>query len=136
MELVDAGDAAPPVPLLSDSVSFSDIAVNLVDPATNDFLSYCQPVYVSDYTYAGLYKQMSAVTAAKSIVPPSRKWRVAHVDPKRNLTLGRIIEWGGPISETRRVRVNGRTLDAPFWDLSDIRRGILLLPENAQTVSW
>jgi hypothetical protein len=112
------------------------LSKQLVDPSTNDFLSYCQPVYVSDYTFAGLYDQMSRVTlSTKSIVPPS-KWRVAHVDPKGHLRLGSTITWGGPIQRTRPVRANGQVQNAPYWDLSEIHRGILLLPENTSRVSW
>ncbi len=114
----------------------------LVDPITSDFLSYCQPVFVSDYTYAALYTQMAYVTSTlplKSVSPP-RPWRVAHVSPNGGLRWGRTITWGGPVQQTKRIRLDGQIIEAPYWDLPEIHRGLIFVPEElaspASRLTW
>lgn len=43
----------------------------LYPPATvADVMSYCEPIWVSDYTWKGLFERIRLVNGAKSVVPP------------------------------------------------------------------
>lgn len=51
----------------------------LVDETTYDFMSYCSPVWVSDYTYKGIFTRMLEIEATARAV--ERTTNLAHAEP-------------------------------------------------------
>ena len=68
----------------------------LFDPSkTKDIMSYCSPVWTSDYTYVGFTTRVAALNgAAKVHVPPElmSRWRILMVGPNGP-------RWGTPVTE-------------------------------------
>lgn len=71
----------------------------LIDPSDGwyDFMSYCQPTWVSDYTFAGLYTRIAAVNAATkkamthSAIDAPRPYRLVHVNADGSMRWGRTV---------------------------------------------
>lgn len=131
-------------------------AKKLVDPSgrSKDFMSYCEPVWVSDYTFAGLFERMAAVAKTKrpetttgtgsgtgtGTGRPSTTELVRsfHVGADGSMRLGPLVERlprvGGepPRASVRYEDATGHTLashEAAFRNVGGTRGGLLLAPE-------
>ena len=64
-----------------------------VDPAgkARDFMSYCDPIWVSDYTYQGLFDRLSIVDKGFKSSASRRSYRVMHVGKDGALRIGRMV---------------------------------------------
>jgi hypothetical protein len=112
----------------------------LVDPNTglHDFMSYCSPVWVSDYTYRGLYQRISYVRQqagmAKDETPPTifHVLSVAHDGSSRWMKPGAYRGLPGERIDARFIDSKGaeiQTFAAGKWQLPDLDRDMLFLPD-------
>ncbi|MBN9164435.1 MAG: hypothetical protein BGO98_46730 [Myxococcales bacterium 68-20] len=109
----------------------------LVDPdEVYDFMSYCNPVWVSDYTYAGIYARMAKVDREKRpevTEPPPSAMKTYHVAKDGTLRPGPTIHGGLARSSDELVLENGAhqavgKVRGSFHALSNIGGGILVTP--------
>lgn len=112
------------------------VAKELVDPATvSDFMGYCSPVWISDYTYKGLFKRITYVsqgvdeTPWMSAGPTKTSQRVLHVAADGSVRVGRTLKIAPPQGSTRSVTVRGRRFDAPYVPL-DHGGGMIFVPDE------
>lgn len=78
----------------------------LVDPErARDFLSYCDPVWVSDYTFAGLYERMAEVTQTATARSQHGSVQSFRLHRDGSVTEGPIIEVlpGDPVGDSLAV---------------------------------
>lgn len=74
-----------------------------------DIMGYCNPTWVSDYTYGGLYERIAFVNAfGQSIAVKKRLYRVAVVDFDGSLSWGLPVETAAPRGQIKTIE----TLDA------------------------
>jgi hypothetical protein len=119
------------------------IDAELVSPtSTRDIMSYCNPAWVSDYTYAALFQRMQLVGGAKLYAPggPKSYERIA-VGPDgaaswlAPLTLA-LPPLGAPTTVEAVVDGAPTKLTGHFFGYSHLPGGILLLaPPLAGTLS-
>ncbi|HSQ61922.1 MAG TPA: hypothetical protein VLM85_01855 [Polyangiaceae bacterium] len=111
----------------------------LVDPNTVfDFMGYCSPIWVSDYTYSGLFDRI--VHVAQGLPPsgpvapaPPQNYRLVHLRPDGSLAWGRVLPMRrAPSLETRAITLlgAGRTVEVPFVRFDHVGGGILFLREE------
>ncbi|HVJ94882.1 MAG TPA: hypothetical protein VM580_34100, partial [Labilithrix sp.] len=98
-----------------------------------DFMSYCEPVWISDYTFSAIYNHMVEVQRATDRVPPSTRTRVYHVAQDGSLRPGPILEGAGVADSDEVVLENGAhqavgKIRGAFRPLSGIGGGLLLTP--------
>ena len=67
-----------------------------------DFMSYCQPQWVSDYTYRGLFDRIKFVNNASLVPGPTRGWRWATFDGT-SVTFGPRFTGSTPGAEIQTV---------------------------------
>lgn len=115
-----------------------------VDPLSGvaDFMSYCHPIWVSDYTYSALYRQMRYVQKTKtqkSVVPP-QSMRVVRILPDGSTRDAGSMRVSAPSQEISSTRVE--LLDAAggvviatdrFISLDKLGGGLALVPEHTST---
>jgi hypothetical protein len=111
----------------------------LLDPAgqSRDFMGYCYPIWISDYTFSGLYNRIRVVNLTKKIQPPAGK-------TLRRLFVGKdgTTRWGGTVSSemgptdsdpTVTFLDKGRAVSrtsARWLPYDNIPGGILLVPDD------
>jgi hypothetical protein len=128
----------------------------LVDPdpsKVHDVMSYCQPVWISDYNYAGLFTRIAFVRKQAGYMndqsPPTGA-------PRKILTLMKeadgSLRWGNPLVHMRELPGEksealildksghelGRTTIGS-WDLSDTQSQMIFLseaPPNGSRLSF
>jgi hypothetical protein len=115
------------------------VSNQLIDPnSVYDFMSYCGPIWVSDYTYKGLYTRISYVRQAagfmKDVANP-RKWHVLSVmndGSSRWLQSIDFRTFPGERKEATVLDSIGHTIGsvtAGSWDLPDVDRHALFVPD-------
>jgi len=69
------------------------IQQQLVEPATADFMSYCSPVFVSDYTFGGIAGQLQKIAAKAGNVhyAASTNYRLIDVAPDGSARWGEVM---------------------------------------------
>lgn len=108
------------------------VSDKLVDPnKIYDFMSYCGPIWVSDYTYKGLYTRISYVRQSagfmKDTAPP-RKYHVLSVMNDGSARWIRDVDFRTFPGERKEATVldgTGRALGsiaAGRWDMPDVDR--------------
>jgi hypothetical protein len=78
-----------------------DIRNNLWKADTaKDFMSYCKPTWVSDYTYNALFERVKAVNQLAYFIPPvafNPQWLSLSIDPLGGLSAGPTLKlWTTP----------------------------------------
>jgi hypothetical protein len=117
------------------------IAEELLDPTSaHDVMGYCKPLWVSDYTYSGLYARMASVNAAARLAPapaPSgaMAYRALHVGKDGALKRGRALSMhleAGPTVNAEIERADGaRVIMQVPWIVTDgPNGGFALVPEG------
>ncbi len=111
----------------------------LTKPIIFDFMSYCGPIWISDYTYRGLYTRISYVRQSaglqKSVAPPKKMHAlsVAHDGSSRWMKpMENLRELPGSREEAHFLDAVGGDLGAftaGKWELPDLGRNALFLPE-------
>ncbi len=114
-------------------------------PNTNkDFMSYCSPTWVSDYTYKALFTRVRAVNALPMIVPPpefEEDWMSLSIDFDGRLRLGPEFTLDAlPAGEEREVEwfdAGGTVVDVVtgyFHPYSHLSGGLVLFPSPPEEV--
>lgn len=103
-----------------------------------DFMSYCTPIWISDYTYNGLWKRMKFVNAAHREAGPTQPYRFVSVARDGSLKLGHVVQQselpGGEVHAATFHAQDGRQLaraNAYYFPFDTIAGGYFLVPENA-----
>lgn len=110
-----------------------------IDAARKDIMSYCEPVWVSDYTYAALAERMNALASQQaSILMQPRSYDVLIVEIDGELSRGKRIE--APFVSDERLQVieflddDERVLDVrevPSHRLAEGEGAFLYIAESA-----
>ena len=146
-EHADCGGADAPDPKFPypgagiGAAGYDIVAQTLVDPNANfDFMGYCSPVWISDYTYGALFNRIAHVSKnvdespwMAPTQPQKMSMRVVHVGPDGTTRLGRALRITPPRGATRTVSLatrsgGARRLDVPFVALDRGRGGLLFVP--------
>jgi hypothetical protein len=112
-------------------------------PDSKDFMGYCHPVWVSDYTYRALFERIRRVNQSAGALKALRAraenrsfWRMLLLGPNA-LTLGERIALaqeprGAPVKVLRLDR-QGQVIArvrAHFYEFGDLPGGIVFLPDS------
>lgn len=127
-------DSDPGFPYASGGIGewgYNILDGTLLSPGENsDFMSYCEPTWVSDYTYAALAERIAYVNQAPSfdVSGPAQTWRMLSLSPD-------AASWGGSF-ETARVPA-GPTVEVAFHDaqgnLLEVARATSNVLDHLQT---
>ncbi|MBI2392448.1 MAG: hypothetical protein HYV09_22880 [Deltaproteobacteria bacterium] len=117
----------------------------LLNPSTTkDFMGYCRPSWVSDYTFRALGTRMSYVSGSADVIVPSdsssagapRAYRFVDVAGDGRLTWGdRVMLPEPPLAEPHTVRwldASGTVLESAtghYYPYDDLAGGYMLVPE-------
>jgi hypothetical protein len=114
------------------------VAKKLMDPAKNvDLMSYCNPVFVSDFQYQGLLERMASIATTKMIkLPAPATYRFVRVRGDGALSWGRRVELHEPpLGGARAIAFDDArgttTLRATghYYPYDHLAGGMLLVPE-------
>ena len=96
----------------------------LVPESESDVMSYCQPTWVSDYTYAALFANIRATYPQHDAVgiAPAERYRRIWIDPKGAMHDGGIVV-ESPVGGTP-------TAQGLFFPLDHLPGGYLLVPAD------
>lgn len=108
----------------------------LVDPDTRDFMSYCNPSWISDYNFDKLIHRMKKVAeqTPSEVAGQQAEWQSAEVAPDGSLVFRDVVKLRrAPDAEPRAVvfERGGRDVakaTAQFYPYADQAGGTLLLP--------
>jgi hypothetical protein len=110
-------------------------------PTLSDFMSYCQPVWISDYTYAALFERIAYVNAAKRVIAApgaTTEWRSGLVGRDGAVKLGGALHLDGHVGGAARdvdvIDVAGhvqRTVTGRYYGFDRVLGGTLLVPADA-----
>lgn len=117
---------------------------DLLDPTdTVDMMSYCSPLWMSDYTFEGIRQRISDVdTGSRAAALPAsqRAFRSALVKADGTIEVGEPMELlHRPSGEVREIEVEsagGRaTVEASFLPFDHLDGGVLVFPDQADVRS-
>lgn len=119
------------------SWGYDSIAKKFFDPngKTRDMMGYCQPDWISDYTFSALAQRVQSVNLApRRLVVPTR-WRNILVKGDGSLVRGEIVTaQRPPIGQTKLVeRVDGDQavpVESHFYPFDHLPGGILMIPDT------
>ena len=109
-----------------------------------DFMAYCEPTWVSDYTYDELFDRVRSVNNLGSAraAEDQHSWVVLSLDGqggvRKSGTLRRAVPPGGTARTVRLLDNQGQeigTTEGYFTPLNHLSGGHLLLPEPGENVS-
>lgn len=108
----------------------------LISPTKGkDMMGYCQPEWVSDYTYSALYDRIAFVNGVKSVVSAPATYRMVSVDENGKLiessTMTLDQEPGGDLTDVTYVDQVGtqRAGKARFYPYDHLPGGFYVMPE-------
>ena len=116
----------------------------LIGPSQGkDVMGYCDPIWISDYTYKAFFDRIKLVNKAKVIVPDelmNQAWERVRVDGQGNLTWLSAVQMELPPSgQATPVTVQGAggpaVVDAQFIPYDHLPGGVLLWQQAAVPVS-
>jgi hypothetical protein len=125
------------------SWGFDLVDHQLIQPTSSfDFMSYCDPAWISDYTYGALFDRISLLNSSAFVrASAPRAYRMIAIDADGALSPGPRLELPSPPSgQHRTVRLlddNQRPLadaEGRFHPFTHLLGGILLVPEPATEV--
>jgi hypothetical protein len=137
-------DTKYPYPLGRIGVWGYDVLTrDLIDPASKyrDYLSYCTPIWTSDYSFAAMFKGIAHANkvslAKESGVAEPRNYHFITVRPDGSLKWGRTIARSSPPAGAEHTVVfrgkDGRSLETVtgyFSPFSTLGGGLLQVPEG------
>jgi hypothetical protein len=123
---------------------YDDRSGHLVSSATYDFMSYCDPEWVSDYNYLALYDRIVDVNASsKSAAPGAETWRSILVRADGAVVLGPTLHLAvDPAGPARDIVWRDaastpiRTVEGRFQPFADMGGGIVLFPSPPDGVAF
>lgn len=90
-----------------------------------DFMSYCQPQWVSDYTYKGLFDRIKIVNGASIVPGPTRGYRWATYDGQNTVTFGPHFVGTAPTADLKTLAgVTGH-----YYPFDSVAGGMLIVPD-------
>ncbi len=102
--------------------------------APRDFMSYCDPKWVSDWTYRALAKRMAYVYEAYEIPGPTLSYQILNVKADGSMEFGPSVDtqWG-PRTDGKPVKVelaDGTTVDTigHYFEYDHLPGGMLIVP--------
>lgn len=109
----------------------------LIEPSgARDFMSYCDPTWVSDYTFNGLFERIALLNGAAAFSGAPQAYRLLSLDGSGELRAGPRIELrtppSGPARTVALLGAAGEPLgetQARYHAYTHIPGGILLVPE-------
>ncbi len=122
---------------------FDVVEQALVDPVANtDMMGYCQPIWVSDYTFTALYERVSALRGLRSS-SERLDWQMLAVKPDGSAELGGIAQAralpGGEVAMFDLVDASGAVVgetEGFFLPFDHLDGGIALIePQRRSVVS-
>ena len=104
---------------------------------TTDVMGYCQPVWVSDFTYKALFDRMKFVNNANIVYAPElleRTYQRARIDGDGNLTwMKDVLIHTPPSAEPQSLTVQSDLGDSPveaqFYPYDHLPGGVLVWPQ-------
>ncbi len=115
----------------------------LLDPQgqARDFMSYCEPSWVSDYTYRGLFEKIAFINGVQSFkaLAPAQRFRSVSIGSSGALNMGQPFEiQGTPSGTPESVEVvdafgNTTKVTGYFHSYDHLPGGMLLVPEPAKS---
>jgi hypothetical protein len=115
----------------------------LVNPnKSKDFMGYCDPTFVSDYTFGALATRMQYVYGAKFMIPaPAQAWRMIEVDGDGNMIPGEeVVTTDVAEGEPRPVVLSfegGKKIPtkAAFYPYDHLPGGLLVVPVGTAKIT-
>lgn len=112
------------------------------DPGYYDMMGYCEPRWISDYTYKALFDRISYVNAVKLEIGAKttpQAYRIVRVDPKGKLVWGkRLVLDTPPAAEPHDIELTTDTgthkVTAQLYRYGDLPGGMLILPEPTMPI--
>ena len=102
-----------------------------------DVMGYCQPIWVSDFTYAALFNRIKSVNNASVFYPPEvldRTYQRARIDGQGKLTWmsdARIHAppMAEPLAITVQTALGSESVDAQLYPYDHLPGGVLVWPQ-------
>ena len=121
------------------SWGYGILSKQLYSPSSySDFMGYCHPTWVSDYTYGALLTRVRAVSPlTKSIELPGGEYRFVHINAEGHLRWGRTLTLPAAPTNTpttvRAVEANGtnRNVTGYYYPYAESDGGYMLV-RNAE----
>jgi hypothetical protein len=138
-----AGGTDPDYPYPNAAIGvwgYNLLTQKLYDPnGTTDVMGYCEPIWVSDFTWKGLYQRIESVNGAKIVSPPevmNLTYDRARMDAEGNLHwLPAVSLAFPPLSEPVDLLVDTDTgtyaVTGHFYPYDHLTGGIVLWPQAA-----
>jgi len=102
-----------------------------------DMMSYCSPIWVSDYTYYSLWQQIKAVGGKRRAVVEKQPWQALRVDMDGSVYVEQTFQTADPSAEGTPMMVTltdddgvEREVEGYFYPYSHIAGGMVLVPEQ------
>lgn len=123
---------------------FDLVARTLISPTQGkDMMGYCDPYWISDYTYEAIFQQMKLVNNARTFVPEGMKnleWERARVGMDGELVwLDPVIMELPPRGEPLSVTVHGpsgsQTRNGQFFPYDHIPGGVILWQKDPSPIA-
>lgn len=114
------------------------LSKQLLSPAdTTDVMGYCQPVWVSDFTYKALFDRVKIVNNASILFAPElldRTYQRARVDGDGNLTwIKDILIHTPPMAQSQSITVQSdlgdSVVEAQLYPYDHLPGGVLVWPQ-------
>jgi len=112
-----------------------------VDPGgkARDFMGYCDPIWISDYTYKGLFDRIALVDKGARISAPKsqRSYRVVRVGAAGSLRLGSTVTLDEePVGMEKSIEVVGKDARVTaglghYFPYDNLAGGLLLVDDDA-----
>jgi hypothetical protein len=126
------------------SWGYDILAKKLFSPSQyKDFMGYCSPEWVSDYTYNALYKRVQAVNGVPNVMPTlaaPKPYRIVSIEPDGRLAWGDVVSMRDtPRNEPRTIQYVGadgsavETVTGFYYPYDDIEGGYMLVPEATKS---
>lgn len=119
----------------------------LIDSSYNDVMGYCEPNWISDYTYNALYTRVSYVNSSASMIFPEgaaaapSRYRFVHVGADGKLRWGKTtVTSNPPSSDPHTITYEAadgtkQTLTGFYYPYGDLAGGLMVVPEPAVTAT-
>jgi hypothetical protein len=120
----------------------------LMDPVENrDFMGYCHPAWISDYTYQGLFDRLSAVNKGKPLPPvddssgsggaSGAAYQFVTIGADGPASFGKHVRVRSPLHgaprEVQLLDANGKTkrvVRGDFFAFDHLPGGLLMIPDD------